>query len=100
MNASTSYNRLSFAFVFLYILVSISTSTSTVLCLGSECEEFVEFSVPYCASRGGGGGGVGYTSYRHKEPEHRDEEFVWQIVRARLTAHTKFGLKCSGSLCL
>ena len=41
-----------------------------------------------------------HTSYRHKEPEHRDEEFVWQIVRARLTAHTKFGLKCSGSLCL
>jgi len=37
------------------------------------------------------------TSYGHKEPEHRDEEFVWQNVCACLTAHTKFGLKCSGS---
>ena len=41
------------------------------------------------------------TSYRHKEPEHRDKKYVWQIVCAHLTAHTKFGLKCfSGSLCL
>ena len=40
------------------------------------------------------------TSYRHKEPEHRDTNFVWQIVCAYPTAHTKLVSLCSGSLCL
>jgi len=43
---------------------------------------------------------VNSASHRHIEPEHRDKKVVWRIARAYLTAHTKFGLKCSGSICL
>ena len=39
------------------------------------------------------------TCSRHVEPEHRDQNFVWQIVCAYLSANTKFGSKCSGSSC-
>lgn len=30
-------------------------------------------------------------------PEHGDQNFVWQIACARLSAHTKFELECSGT---
>ena len=30
----------------------------------------------------------------------RDKTFVWQIIYAYLTARTKFGPRCSGSICL
>ena len=41
------------------------------------------------------------THTRYIEPEHR-QKFVWRIVCAHPCAYTctKFGLKCSGSICL
>ena len=42
---------------------------------------------------------TGRTRSWHEEPEHRDQNFVWRIVCARLSAYTKFRLKCSGSAC-
>lgn len=49
-----------------------------------------------------GTGRVGYMSGKRLQVtpqivlEHKDHEFVWQIVYAHPSAHTKFRHKCSG----